>query len=373
MAVKGKAPRLGRGLSALMAQPVKIAPPVEVEQMQEGTVEQSASVAVTPPAVATPAEASTADTIKTAPVTAAKASAAKTVTDKNTVEAENRAGSEPVIEQSIVWLKPSVIRPNPHQPRREFDPEALGRLSRSIKDAGLMQPVIVRPVSDEKGKAAGHTHELVAGERRWRAVKLAELETIPAIVHDLDEHQTAEWALVENLQREDLNPMERAQAFAHLVEKFQLSHEQIAQRVGVERPTISNALRLLELDPQVQDWVRQARLTAGHARALAGVNDHPQQRLLAQKTIAQEWSVRHLEQEIRKLAQDTTTAQQGVPLKAQARAAHLADLEQQLGRHLETKVRIRPGRKKGSGTLSIDFYSVDQFDTLLKRLNIDTE
>lgn len=351
MAVKGKAPRLGRGLSALMAQPVKIAPPAEPETRQEAPAEKPLEAAA--PAVKKPTE--------------------KTIAAKTAKAQPEPVADDPIIEQGIVWLKPSAIRPNPHQPRREFDQEALARLSASIKDAGLMQPVIVRPATDEQGKKAGHTHELVAGERRWRAVQLAGLETIPAIVHDLDEHQTAQWALVENLQREDLNPMERAQAFAHLVEKFNLSHEQIAQRVGVERPTISNALRLLELDSQVQDWVRQSRLTAGHARALAGVSDHAQQRLLAQKTIAQEWSVRHLEQEIRKLTQEGAAAQQGAPLKAQARAAHLADLEQQLGRQLETKVRIRPGRKKGSGTLSIDFYSVDQFDTLLKRLNIDTE
>jgi ParB family chromosome partitioning protein len=282
-------------------------------------------------------------------------------------------------EGGIVYLRPGAIQPNPHQPRRRFEEGALQRLAESIQQAGLMQPIIVRPRKAKTGGAKpddGITHELVAGERRWRAVQLAGLDTLPVIVRDLDEHQTAEWALVENLQREDLNPMERAEAFAHLIHQFGLSHEQIAQRVGVERSTISNLLRLIDLDLQVQNWVRQGRLTAGHARALVPIESKAQQQALAQKIIAQALSVRQVEQLVKQVQLEQGGSSASAPdgkLKTQARAAHLADLEEQLGRQLSTKVRIRPGRRKGSGTMSIDFYSVDQFDALLKRLEIQAE
>lgn len=375
MASKTKSPRLGRGLSALMAQPVKVSPePVQA-----------------PPAPAPAAKAE----VKSLPASSGK-SAVVASAHKNTSKTPAQATSKPekqagrastpavVAAESeqdavnetggITWLSPSMITPNPHQPRRLFDEAALARLAASIKEAGLMQPIIVRPAKAGTGQgASGPTHELVAGERRWRAVQLAGLQTIPAIVRDLDENQSAEWALVENLQREDLNPMERAEAFSHLITQFNLSHEQIAQRVGVERSTISNLLRFIELDKQVQDWVRQGRLSAGQARALAGVSDSSQQKALAQKVIAQEMSVRAVEAAVRQLNQGAAVNEQEQPAKQQVRAAHLADLEQQISQQLETKVRIRPGRRKGSGTMSIDFYSVDQFDTLLKRLAVDAE
>lgn len=366
MAIKGKTaaktPRLGRGLSALMAQPVKVTPPAPA---------QEAAVPAEPDRQSTASD--------TTPNPSQKAAAGKSSNPAAVAQAQEAAATDTTSDSQdttgggIMYLSPAVIRPNPHQPRREFDAGALKRLADSIKADGLMQPVIVRPISKGTHRDAAHTHELVAGERRWRAAQLAGLTTLPAIVRELDEHQTAQWALVENLQREDLNPMERAMAFHHLMDKFNLSHEEIARQVGVERPTISNSLRLLDLDSQVQDWVRQGRLSAGQARALAGLSDSAQQRALAQKVITQELSVRKVEEAVRAMAQGDEPAKAGGPLKTQARAAHLADLEEQLGRQLATKVRIRPGRKKGSGTMSIDFYSVDQFDALLKRLDVDTE
>lgn len=415
MASKTKS-RLGKGLSALMAQPVKVSPDVapnapevvktainEDLNAKKGVVtskkgekddSRQSTAASAPASVATPAGKSSAKqpantTAKTTAQPAGKVDSPSVKSAELTngivpgvgsdsaasddTQAAGQAESDEMVAGGIVWLSPAVICPNPHQPRRSFDEAALKTLAASIKEAGLMQPIIVRPAKADAKNRGQYTHELVAGERRWRAVQLAGLDTIPAIVRDLDENQSAEWALVENLQREDLNPMERAEAFAHLISEFSLSHEQIAQRVGVERSTISNLLRFIDLESQVKDWVRQGRLSAGQARALAGMSDKQQQKALAQRVIAQEMSVRATEAAVKLANQGEPANEQGQPLKQQARAAHLADLEQQISQQLETKVRIRPGRKKGSGTMSIDFYSVDQFDTLLKRLAVDAE
>ncbi len=243
-----------------------------------------------------------------------------------------------------------------------------------------MQPIIVRPLPS-LGPDGSARYELVAGERRWRAVQLAGLDHLPALVRQLDDRQIAEWALIENLQREDLNPMERAEAFQHLAQHFQLAHDQIAQRVGIERSSVSNSLRLLNLDQSVKDLVRTGVLSGGQAKALLGLPEHTQQRLLAQRAIQREWSVRQLEQAVRHAA-GITAAQSGgaadggatsppsLSSAAKSRAAYLADLEEQLGKQLQSKVHIRPGRRKGSGTLTVEFYSLDHFDTILARVGL---
>ena len=216
---------------------------------------------------------------------------------------------------------------------------------------------------------------LAAGERRWRAAKLAGLDAIPALVRDLDDRQSAEWALIENLQREDLNPIERAEAFQHLIDQFKLTHDEIAQQVGVDRSTISNSLRLLFLQDDVRDLVRQDLLSGGQAKALAGLSDGDAQLRLADKAIRQGWSVRKLEEAVRAVAAsaELTPDPDSKPGKPARRPAHLADLEKQIGTALQTKVRIRPGRKKGTGTLQIDFFDLDQFDALLSRIGVEME
>jgi ParB family chromosome partitioning protein len=269
------------------------------------------------------------------------------------------------LADAIHRLPLDAIEPNPHQPRQTIEPAALQHLADSIRQDGVIQPIVVRP-----GPAAGR-YTLVAGERRWRAARLAGLERIPALVRTLSDRDLAQWALVENLQREDLNPIERAQAFQHLIDRFNMSHEQVAEQVGVDRSTISNSLRLLNLCDNVQGWVIEGRLTAGHARALAGVVDLQRQMLLAQRVIREDWSVRKLEALLRQEAQ--AAAAPGANPPTSARANHLADLEQQIARQLGTKVRLRPGKKKGTGTLVIDFYSIEQFDSLMTRLNVSTE
>lgn len=312
---KSRQPRLGRGLSSLLTQPA----PVEV---------------AAPPQSPPP------------------------------VEEPDKSDDAPAGE-SISYLAIDAIRPNPHQPRQHFDPAALESLAASIKSDGLMQPVVVRQRS-----ADPPAYELVAGERRWRAARQAELETIPAIVRDLDDRQIAEWALIENLQREDLNPIERAVAFDRLRQVHQLSHDQIADRVGVNRSTVSNSLRLLGLCETVRDMVSQSLLSEGHAKALAGLTDSQAQVLLARRAVQQDWSVRQTEKATRSFSRSDDAAPADPPSR---RSAHLADLEQQIARQLGMKVQMRSARKKGAGSITIRYQSLDQFDQLLERLGVTTE
>ncbi len=228
-----------------------------------------------------------------------------------------------------------------------------------------MQPIIVRPTgSGQDG------YEIVTGERRWRAAQIADLARIPAIVRDLNDRQLAEWALIENLQREDLNPIERAEAFSKLIDQFGLSHEEAGSRVGMDRSSISNHLRLLGLSEPVKQLIREGLLSMGQARALAGLSDVDQQRMLAERAVRQGMSVREVESAVRRFTKGGT-----ISTKARQRSSspYLADLEKQIAEQLGTKVHIRAGRKKGAGTLSIEFYSLDQFDALVGRLGVHTD
>lgn len=365
--IKKRPARLGRGLSSLMAQPVKVQPLDEVEAPSANTpaaaptaaattaADEAASAAGTP--VETPSPEVPAVTGKGAPASEAAA------------PEQAPADAQPGDADGLRHIPVHLIEPNPRQPRQQFDQPALERLADSIKTQGLMQPIIVRP---RQGGDPEQPYELVAGERRWRAAQLAGLEAVPAIVRELDDQQLAEWALIENLQREDLNPMERAQAFQRLIDAFGLSHEDIAARVGLERSTISNSLRLLTLSYVVQRYVRDGRLSMGHARALAGLTDHARQQAIAEQTLRQGLSVRQVEQLVRRAASADAAATSD-PSPGRVRSTYLADLEQQIAHQLATKVKIRAGRKKGSGTLAIEFYSLDQFDTLLSKLGVQAE
>jgi len=259
------------------------------------------------------------------------------------------------------------IQPNRHQPRQTFDESALKGLATSIRNDGLMQPIVVRPAT---GGGAETPYELIAGERRWRAAKLAGLAAVPAIVHALTDEQSAEWALVENLQREDLNPIEKAEAFKRLADTFHLPHAKIAERVGLERSTVTNLLRLLDLSDFCRGLVRENLLSMGQARAIAGLPDAATQQQLAQRVVREGMSVRQVEQEVRKLLQSPSEV--AVSPKKQA-ANNLVDLEKQIGEQLGTRVKLKAGRKKGAGTLAIDFYSLDEFDALLARMDVKTD
>jgi ParB family chromosome partitioning protein len=290
------------------------------------------------------------------------------VSDHSLSEAE-AAGVDDTREGGITMVAVGEVRPSPFQPRREFDRNAMDRLADSIKRSGVMQPVIVRP-------RQGGGYELVAGERRWRAAGLAGLGRLPAIVRHLTDEQSAEWALVENVQREDLNAIERAQAFASLVERFGLTHSEIAERVGMDRTSVANTLRLLDLEPQIQQLIIAGRLNMGHGKALLLMPAGGARVTLAEHAANDAWTVRRLEREVRAIVYEVppTPSGQGpiipsVPRSIDhARMAARASLEKQLGEHLASRVVITTDRTGVQGRLVIEFYSIEHFDGLLAKL-----
>ena len=348
MAKTRKSARLGRGLSALLNQPVPIQP---IDEDAPDTDHHPPDGPADPDHPHPEADPS------------ADASHAQP-------SPEPDPGQDPPALRNVPV---AAIQPNRHQPRQRFDEHALEQLAQSIREAGVMQPIVVRPIDPPNPDEPAF--ELVAGERRWRAARIAGLDQIPALVRELSDQQLAEWALIENLQREDLNPIERAQAFSQLVEHFHLRHDDIAQRVGVDRSTVSNLLRLLTLHEPVRQLVSDGQLSAGQARALAGLDDPDQQLALARHAIAQAWSVRRIEDAVRKQNAQQTQPDSATTSRpaSTVRSAQLADLERQVAEQLHTKVRIKPGRKKGTGTLTIEFYDLDHFDSLLKQLGVETE
>jgi ParB family transcriptional regulator, chromosome partitioning protein len=256
------------------------------------------------------------------------------------------ASSAPALEDApIVRLALDQITPNPDQPRREFDPGALMELSQSIERDGILQPIIVR-------KTAPGVYQIIAGERRWRAAKSAGLKEAPVIVMTADDQQALELALVENIQREDLNPIELAVTFHRMASELGMSHDQIGHRTGKERTTVTNAVRLLQLPRDIQDLIAAKQLTAGHARALLKFEDDETQREIANRCIAEGWSVRQIEDftRIKSPAKAKTKPFQEL-LDPNVKFA-LSELERVLG----TKVRIVEG-SKGKGRIEIEYYS----------------
>lgn len=263
------------------------------------------------------------------------------------------------------------IRPNPHQPRREFDAEALAELAASIKQHGLVQPVLV--VSD----AGGYT--LVAGERRWRAAKMAGLAAVPAIIRDLDAEQMTAVALIENLQREDLTPLEEAQAYLGLQQSFGLTQEQIADKVGKSRPQVANTLRLLQLDPRVQELLAAQSIAMGHAKVLLGVADHRVQRSLAAAAISEGLTVRNLEERLRELVAGRRPAAGGKGAKSSRRPEVdpvLVAMTRSLEQVLATPVAVQPPQGRRPGRIMIEFYGDEDlerlYDLLLGEEQADT-
>ncbi len=247
------------------------------------------------------------------------------------------------------------VRPNSYQPRREFDGGALSELAASIKESGVLQPVVVR--------RTGTGFELIAGERRLRAAKEAGLETVPAIIRAVSEDEMLGLALVENIQRDDLNAMELARAYSLLVKKFALKHDEIASRLGVSRPAVANTLRLLELPESVREMVSRGQLTAGHARAILSLDNEERRLELAREILAKGLSVR--EAEARAGAGDPKPARKGSGSAGAAeRPAHIRSLEAKLAERLGTKVQIIEGKRKGK--IVIEFYSNDDFERVLE-------
>lgn len=374
--------RLGRGLSGLLSQPVSVRPPAPVVD----TPEQAIQVPETGPASRpAPARAASAPAVLSrtpvrpspAPTAARNGSASSApapVPDSAPgPDASGRAFREIALDD---------IRPNRFQPRGPIDDEGLRTLAESIRTSGLMQPIAVRPlVSGARGPDATgvggsggrESWELVAGERRWRAARLAGLERVPALIVTLADREAAEWAIVENVQREDLNPIDRALAFRRLVESFNLTQAQIAQRVGMDRSTVANTMRLGELEPALQALVRSGALSLGHGKALLAAPPGAGRVKLGEQAAAEGWSVRALEQDAAGLARvgGSGGGEAPAPSDAPARSAAREALERQLSEHLGTKVRIAGSQRGTRGRISLDFYSIEHFDGLMKRLGFE--
>ncbi len=256
-------------------------------------------------------------------------------------------------------LKPADIVPNPHQPRRVFGPVALAELAASLKVNGVIQPLFVRPLDDGK-------YELIAGERRLRAAKLAELETVPCLVRHVERAAQAEMALVENIHREDLNPIDRAEAYRDLQRQLGMTQAQLAGRLGEERTSVANYLRLLDLPGEVVELARDGKLPLGHAKVLAGVDDRDLQLKLAKLAVAENLSVRQLE---KMTASKPGSAGQS---EAQVRATYLNRLAETLTKAVGTPCTVAAAGK-GGYKLTLTLKNAEQFDQLMERLKVQTE
>jgi ParB family transcriptional regulator, chromosome partitioning protein len=254
----------------------------------------------------------------------------------------------------------SAIRPNPQQPREHFDEESLGSLAESIREVGVLQPILVR--------AGGDGFELIAGERRWRAARRVGLQTIPAIVRTADDAAMLQQAIIENVQREELNPLEEAAAYQQLIEDFSLSHDDVAARVGRSRTTITNTLRLLQLPPAIQRYVKDGSLRMGHARALLGTPDRAFQEQLAKRAVAADLSVREVEDAIR-TREGTSVSKTTRARGAKLRPPGLMELEELLGDYLETRVRISMGPSRGK--VEIDFATLEDLERIYRIITED--
>ena len=269
------------------------------------------------------------------------------------LEREERALVPVPAGSSYAELPPTAIQPNPRQPRTVFDPEALEELVGSIREVGLLQPVVVRPLGDD-------TYELVMGERRWRAAQEAGLETIPAIIRPTEDHDLLRDALLENLHRASLNPLEEAAAYAQLLEDFGCTQDELASRIHRSRPQISNTIRLLRLPPTVQRRVAAGVLSAGHARALLALPDPLAQKRLAQRVVAENLSVRSTE-ELVTLGESEHGAVRR-PRASREPSARAVEVAERLTDRLDTRVKVDVGRTRGR--ITIEFASDDDLDRI---------
>ncbi|MBI5087414.1 MAG: ParB/RepB/Spo0J family partition protein [Actinobacteria bacterium] len=285
---------------------------------------------------------------------------------------DDAAGDAPRLED----LPIGSITPNRYQPRVHFDEESLSELAASIREIGVLQPVLVRPTDDG--------YELLAGERRWRAARRAGLAVIPAIVRQTDDLGSIERALVENLHRQDLSPLEEAAAYQQLIEDFGFTHEQVANRVGKSRSAVTNTLRLMSLPPSIQHLMADGRLSAGHAKALLGTPDRAFQEQLARRAVAESWSVRAVEEAVRDRSTGLLPAETDVDAPSgtstpgarataprRLRAPGLLELEELLADRLSTKVAVSMGAKRGK--VVIEFADLEDLERLYHLMSGSTD
>lgn len=274
------------------------------------------------------------------------------------------AGAHPA--GGVRQIPTEAIVANPLQPRRRFDEAKLQELADSINANGVIQPIVVRPLKADDQSTA--LFELIAGERRWRAAQLAELKAVPAIIRECDDAHALELALVENLQREDLGPLERARAYREYLDTFGAKPEDLALRLGESRANVANYLRILNLQGEVQSMLESGALGMGHARAIAGVNDPQRQLAIARLAVRRNLSVRQVETLARENGPvDSQSAGNG-PGTAPVRPAYLDELEREMSRALGVRVQLRAGKKKNAGTIMIKYDSLEQFEQIAGKL-----
>ncbi|MBB5207919.1 ParB/RepB/Spo0J family partition protein [Chiayiivirga flava] len=271
-------------------------------------------------------------------------------------EAAAPSKDEPAAGDRLGTLPIEALQPGKYQPRSHMDKDRLAELAESIRAQGMIQPIIVR------GIGAG-AYEIIAGERRWRAAQLAQLRDVPVVIREIDDHTALAMALIENIQREDLNPLEEALALQRLIDEFSLTHQQAAEAVGRSRAAVSNLLRLLELPEAIRAFVERRELEMGHARALLTLP--PAQALaLAQQAAADGWSVREIEKRVQQLQQGPAGAK---PVAKKKPDADIATLERELGEQLNARVTVKHGRG-GKGQLIVQYHSLDELEGILARV-----
>ena len=278
-------------------------------------------------------------------------------------------------DQSVVNIPIARIQRNPRQPRERFEDAALRALADSIRQDGLLQPIVVRASRTISESTGVQMFELIAGERRLRAFTMLGRSSIPALVQRVDDRTSAVLALIENIQREDLNPMERAHGLQKLMHEFSFSQQDLASRVGLDRSTVANLLRLNDLDPHTAGALREGAITTGHAKALLGISDVQARKTLLSRVVAEGMSVRELETVVRQVGASTAPSDAVGRLPASGRviSAQVADLERRISAHLGTEVTLKTGRKSGSGAITIKFGSHSQFEGLMERIGFDLE
>lgn len=256
-----------------------------------------------------------------------------------------------------VTLRIFEVEPNREQPRKDFDEKALADLSQSIMQFGVLQPILVRPI-------IGGGYQIVAGERRYRASRMAGLTEIPAVIRELSDEETMELALIENLQREDLTPIEEAKGYKTLIETYDMSQEQVAQTVGKSRSAIANTMRLLLLPDDVIILVESSELSAGHARALLALENKDLMSAVAEETVKKGLSVRQVEKLVKDMMKKPTSRTR----KVNAKPSYFSEVELALSEYLGNKVVVTPSKDGKGGTLSIDFYSLEELKQLANKL-----
>ncbi len=277
--------------------------------------------------------------------------------DVNTEQLNRGLAPEKTDSEAVIRVKISKVEPNREQPRKSFDEAGLAELADSIKQHGILQPLIVQD--------AGNYYEIVAGERRWRAAKLAGIKEVPVIVRDFTGPQQMEISLIENIQREDLNPIEEAQAYQSLLTEFGLKQDEVAARVSKNRTTVANSLRLLKLSDEVQQMVIDGSLSSGHARCLVPIKDQTTQLQLAKRIVEQNLSVRETEQLVRAIQNKSSKTKKKKATADKRLDAIYADLEKQMRQTLGTKVSIRR-TTADAGRIEIAYYSQEDLDRILQ-------